>query len=365
MRVAIEERCTAARIRLATAVALFTMLVLVGAAPSFADPRWSEEQREPGLSHPGGYGGLLLPGGLWLAGDVTVNGTVPEHGRASAELDDVSLLLRYEPHPRLSFFTEARLDDALEYIDGEGLQETSGGDLSIERLYADWLVTPRFTLRVGKFLTPFGLWNVVRRAPLTWTVERPAVTEEEVIPQHGTGLSLIYQTTWHGWSLDATGYGPAQDELAFRRTPNSGLLFGGRTAAGHSLGPAFVAVGLDGAEFAPHRGSPWTHLYGLDLEASFRDHHLTAEFNYSWLPAPLRRQQGVYVQDVFPLTGTLYGVLRFDHFQPPRGRAGTGALVGVFWQPIRFVIVKADYQFADRELEDLVPGFVASVSFLF
>ena len=72
----------------------------------------------------------------------------------------------------------------------------------VERLYLEALLTPTLTLRVGEVYTPFGLWNVVRRAPLTWTTERPAITES-VFPQHATGLSLLYQATWHGWSIDA------------------------------------------------------------------------------------------------------------------------------------------------------------------
>src|SRR5262245_52582834 len=128
MRVAIDERRTAARIGLATLLALLTV-ALLGTSASCADPPSSEAEREAGLPHPGGYGGVTLPGGLWVAGDLTVRAAVPEEGRSSAELDDASLLIRYEPHPRLSFFSEARLDDALEYVDG-GLEETSGGDLS-------------------------------------------------------------------------------------------------------------------------------------------------------------------------------------------------------------------------------------------
>ena len=74
-----------------------------------------------------------------------------------------------------------------------------------ERLYAEALLTPTLSLRLGEFYTPYGLWNVVRRAPLTWTSDRPSITED-VFPQHATGVSLLYQTTWQGWSVDATEF---------------------------------------------------------------------------------------------------------------------------------------------------------------
>jgi hypothetical protein len=376
MRAAIEEPRTASRTARAswrsgrgTILALLGVLTLVGS--SFAGDVQPSEPNQEGirLVHPGGEGGLSLPGGLWLGGDLTFATEVPERGPASTEVDELSLLVRYEPVPRLSLFSQVLLEDTLEVVEDEGLN-LGPGNLSVERLYADWLVTPRFTLRAGKFFTPFGLWNVVRRAPLTWTVERPAITEG-VFPQHATGLNLIYQTTWHGWSLDATGYGPAQDELAFRKSDEldeDGLLFGGRAALGHSVRSAFVAVGLNAAGFAPQADTRWTEVYGVDLDANVRNHHLTAEFTYSRLPAPPRgSRHGLYVQDVLPLTDTLYGVLRVEYFQPPRGHAATGQLIGLFWRPLPYLIVKADYQFADagREVDHPRAGFVAAISLIF
>jgi hypothetical protein len=350
------------------ALALLVVILLAGAARSAAG---GAQESEPGggsdipVQHPDSRSGLSLPGGVWLAGDVTLTGEVPEGDPAKAELDDLSVLLRYEPVPRLALFTEIRLEDSLELVEGEELFE-GPANLVIARLYGDWSVTPHLTVRAGKFFMPFGLWNVIHRAPLRWTVDEPAVVNEDVFPKHATGLSLIYQTTWHGWSLDATGYGPAQDKLAFRATPESGLLFGGRAALGHSIGNAFAAIGLNAAEFRPDNAKDWTEAYGLDLDATVRSHHLTAEFIYTRLPAPRHRSQhGLYVQDAVPLTETLYGVVRFEYFQPPHGRAAAGQLIGLFWQPIDHVIVKADYQFADRKLENLVPGFLASVSLIF
>jgi hypothetical protein len=147
-------------------------------------------------------GGLLLPSGLWVAGDVTARTTVPQHGPAVFEVDDASLLARWEPSARLALFTELRLEDLVKVVEGEGTS-TGSADVVLERAYAEVLVMPSLTARLGKVFTPFGLWNVIRRAPLTWTVERPAATEE-MFPEHATGLSLTHQTTWRGWSLDAT-----------------------------------------------------------------------------------------------------------------------------------------------------------------
>lgn len=290
--------------------------------------------------------------------------TVPEHGRSVAELDDVSLLSHYDASPRLSFFSEMRIENTLLFEQGRDLRAGSG-DASIERLYADVIVAPHLTLRIGKLLTPFGLWNVIRRAPLSWSIERPAATEQ-TFPQHVTGLSLTYQATWHGWSFDATGYGPAQDELAFRNHDETGLIAGGRAAAGHSLGPAFATLGFNGASFEDGRTERWVQTIGTDGEIDVWGHQLTGEFIYSHLRGPsVTREFGAYLQDAIPLTPEVYGVLRLDYIQPRTGGDSIGGLVGGFWRPVPWLIVKLNYQFATHRTDNLDPGFVAAVSLIF
>src|SRR5262249_61406193 len=91
-----------------------------------------------------------------------------------------------------------------------------------------------------------GLWNVIQRSPFTWTVEEPAIADD-VFPRHATGLSLLYQTTWQGWTFDATACGPAQDTLRFGHPEDDekGWLMGSRIAAGRVLGPAVASLGGD------------------------------------------------------------------------------------------------------------------------
>ena len=321
----------------------------------------------PGVTRDPSGVGLILPGNLWLSGDVTLTLDVAETQPTTFELDDVSLLARWEPFSRLAFFGELRLENLFEVNEHEGVL-TSGGEVELERLYAEALLTPELSLRVGKVFTPFGLWNVISRGPLTWTVEEPAVTEN-VFPQRATGLSLIYQKTWQGWSFDATGYGPAQNQIQFRNAEDegldSGLLFGGRVAAGRDFGPAFASLGLNAAGFTRRDSREWATATGLDLAISGWGHEITGELTYRVPAAGGRTAHGLYLQDAIPIVRTLYGVLRFEYFRPLNGPAATGQLVGLFWRPIPNVVLRADYIFATRRLERLETGFQASFSLLF
>jgi len=309
--------------------------------------------------------GVLLPGHVWIAADATLEAKVPRNGPDTVEVDDLSLLIRHEPTTRLAFFAELRLEDLVELAEGRGAN-TGSGDLVLERLYAEILITPRLTARVGKVYTPFGLWNEVRRAPLTWTVERPAATDT-MFPEHMTGLSLRYQTTWHAWTLDATTYGPAQDELTFRHSGEKGWLMGTRIDAGRALGKAFASVGLNAAGFERHPHAAWTTATGLDLEIAVAGTELTGELTFRVPSGGGATRQGAYLQDLIPLSRLLpdlYAVVRVEQFQPGRGSSAVGQLVGLFWRPVPCVVVRADYTFATRRLERLDAGLHGSLSVL-
>jgi Phosphate-selective porin O and P len=348
--------------RLCVAVTLALLAVLrVTERPASADLGTAQP---PALGDAAPDGQRWLDDRLWLGGDLTVAGELLEDGPSSIEIDDINLLLRYEPLPQLAFFSETRIENTLN-IENENVQTRS--DVAIERLYADWFVGSGLTVRVGKFLTPFGLWNVIRRAPLTWTVERPLVTDQ-TFPEHATGVSAMYETTVRGWTLDAVAYGPAQNELSLQSSDeDSRLLTGGRLAAAHALGPAFLSLGLNGAGAERGGSRRMRALYGTDVEVDLWGQQIMAEAAAGRSPGRDGTDVwGLYLQDAIPLRGsTLYGVVRFEHFDPSGEAASDGGLVGLVWRPWEHLIVKADYQFTTTEREDLRRGLLGSIALFF
>jgi hypothetical protein len=303
---------------------------------------------------------------LWIGGDLTLATSVPEAGPASFEIDDVNLLVRYEPLPRLSFFSETRLEDTFKVSEDESAQ--THAEVKVERLYADWIAGPHFTLRVGKFLTPFGVWNQIRRAPLTWTVERPLATEL-TFPEHTIGLGALYQATLSGWTVDATAYGPAQDTSLLRDSKETAVtLVGGRMVAAHQLGAAYLSVGLNvaGAERNHHGGLQ--PVAGADVNLSLAGNDLLGELVYARSPQGGGRDQlGYYLQDAVPLRDDLYAVARYEHFRPSRGGTIDAGLIGIAWRIHSHVIIKADYQFTANanSSEDVPRGLLASFALFF
>jgi hypothetical protein len=340
-------------------VALLATIAMVAPAA-----RAAESEAVP-ASEEGWLGWQLGDSGLWVGGYLNNAVALPDGGPAALSLEDVGLLLRYQLTPTISLFNETDLDESLIWENGEGV-ELGSRVLLLERLYADWQPRPDLTLRLGKFLTPFGLWNVVRRAPLTWTVESPFITEV-IFPDHITGAATGFQTTLRGWTVDATAYGQATEELYRGASDISASAAGGaRISGGRAFGPAYLEVGASGVAFVNHATDDWQDGFGVDVACTGWRNYFQAEFSYGrQLTGGAPKQLGLYVQDAVPIVEGLWGVLRFEYFDPTSGGAVNGQLLGLTWRPLSWLVLKADYQFVNRVNDDLNRGFLASVVIFF
>ena len=98
---------------------------------------------------------------------------------------DLSLFLYRDFATRWHFFSELELGEPFS-LSSSGIS-TSNADFDIERIYVDYRLASRASLRFGKFLTPIGRWNLIHADPLIWTVSRPLTT---AVPfsRHAAGL---------------------------------------------------------------------------------------------------------------------------------------------------------------------------------
>src|SRR5215210_5427621 len=105
----------------------------------------------------------------------------------------------------LAFRSEVELEDAK--IEGG----EAGGEVALEQLYLDYLISPAFTLRAGLLLPPLGIVNEIHEPPTFNGVERP-LFDRDVLP-----------TTWREIGIGAVGTLPGITGLSYRMFLVNGL----------------------------------------------------------------------------------------------------------------------------------------------
>ncbi len=100
--------------------------------------------------------------------------------------------------PSTPDFTDAQGTDTADFS-----RNFQRGSIEIERVYLEYNHHPLFAVRAGRFLTPYGVWNVDHGTPVVIDVVRPYIIGEALLPEAQTGIEVFGQT---GWGKIDAGY---------------------------------------------------------------------------------------------------------------------------------------------------------------
>ncbi len=104
--------------------------------------------------------------------------------------------LMYLPHGARDFTTTTENRTSTSVPDYAELDRPlRWGGIEIERVYLDWMISSWITLRVGQFLTPYGIWNVDHGSPTIIPVARPFIIGQQLFPERQTGFELLGSTS--------------------------------------------------------------------------------------------------------------------------------------------------------------------------
>jgi len=293
------------------------------------------------------------------------------------EARDVSLFLSKTLSNRWQLFSEIEIGDALQ-ASNNGVTARHA-ELDLERLYADYRATTQVNLRLGKYLTPVGRWNVIHADPLVWTADRPLST---VAPfaRHATGAMLYGNVGLGGNGLDYTLY--ADDSALLDPTQKSELAFEddtsglsphnafkravGARAAYHFLDDA-VQVGVSYLRFKMSDLQDNQELFGADALLAVRRMEFSGEWVYrNSLGSTERDEYGRFLQAVLPLPARFYLVGRTEKYRAAfLSSTATIDTLGIAYRPHKAVAIKLDYR-DGKDNETLAPsGWLGSLAILF
>jgi hypothetical protein len=67
------------------------------------------------------------------------------------------------------------------------------GGIAIQRAYVEYDVDEHLTIRAGRLLTPYGIWNTDHGSPAIIAAYRPYIIGEQYFPEQQTGIELLGQ----------------------------------------------------------------------------------------------------------------------------------------------------------------------------
>lgn len=282
-----------------------------------------------------------------FAGYSNVTANLPDEGRTSLSLDDLSLFVSGHVTPWLNPFTEAEFTHFDFVHSGATQGDRGGGSLVLERLYNDADLGGGFTIRLGKMLTPVGEWNEIHAAPLVLSALRPAATYQN-FSEYLTGGMLLYS--------DASGSIPDielywQPDREFSERPTSITFDNYQEVEGlHIKVPLSL---LDQLGFSVQRSRDTLGvvqtLAGIDFQYRIDRTTFQGEWTYSALSGQTsslsrRREWGGYASVSYALDDqwSVYGW--FENFE---SRSSTGSaddlLAGIKFRPDPAIVFKLEY----------------------
>lgn len=338
-----------------------------------AGPAAAEEVDDAGVDQPPaaeryqlGHGFALGDSGFRLGG-YGVAGARETTGEPDweAAIESLSAFVWWDGDSAWRFFAELEIEDVLIARPGE-ISTTDDLELLVERLHVDYAWRDAAKLRLGKFLTPVGRWNLIHAAPLVWTSSRPLITES-TFPTNATGAMVYGLLETPVGSVDYSLYASPGEEL-FRVDDEETFneAYGGHV--GLSPVPTFK-IGLSFVDFElADDNNQRRKLYAGDFHWSYNRFELTGE--YAYRVTSLRQgsgdEHGGYLQFVAPLTEKLYGVARYEQFE----NSGTDSNLELYlagltyrWKPA--VVLKGEYSDAQENDIGFVDGWRASIAVLF
>jgi hypothetical protein len=312
-----------------------------------------------------GRGYKLGNTGIQLGGYASFHGAGFGDSPWSLELSDLSLFVTWDTGSKLRFFSEIEIEEGLHVGQYTGLT-TRDGYFKLERLYLDYLVNDRVTVRIGKMLTPVGQWNLLHVDPLLWTTTRPVATEN-LFSEHVSGVMVHGTIPFGDQSVDYSVYGDYSSTLDAR--PITGV-----SNFDNALGARLrynisddLQIGLSYSDFTLQgRTNSRSHLLGLDGAWTYQRFAFNSEIVYRYNDVEINQHvwQG-YIQGVSALKGHVYGVARYEFFDQVNGQLGQVGVLGLAYHPRPPLIWKLEYRLGTNNRYLAPDGVFASFAVLF
>jgi hypothetical protein len=320
------------------------------AAPAVADelPDEGDEQAPAAGATPTESwlaAGPLEPAGASLRGYAVVSYKRLEGEPDTFDQEKFAVYFNSPLNDHVSVFAEIEFSEGVRFMEPDTGDDRDVGTVKVERALVDYHPADWAQVRVGKFLTPFGDWNVNHADPLHYTTSRPLVAQL-VFPETLTGV-LFQGTVFPGdWEVDyrlhvsnGRGERPDTEDANWRKA------LGGRVAVRPRGGLQLGASFLDDSD---DRYDDW-HEQNFGLDFRWRPGALDLSGEGIVSRSDGRESQGspegYFLEAAYTFGQRLSPVLRYEWLRRPHyGHAMRVGVLGVAYRPLPPLLLKAEYQ---------------------
>ncbi|WP_457621730.1 hypothetical protein [Persephonella sp.] len=307
--------------------------------------------------------GLSVDNRFYLGGYTSFQYEYRQNGYYEYKVDDIAILGFYR-QGKFKIFGE--LEARNWYVRRKGTGGEFNLKLHTERFYVEYAFNEYFKTRLGRFITPLGIWNQIHINALKWTTSDP-VTAEWFYPRFSTGLDIygflpiIDETTEYHLFIQKTrniddGYNNVKtdDFIGFQLKK----FFGINRYIGINGGRFYDTEFKETSTFLGFFGYLNIKRFYLMGEAYIAHENEEHHAEYSGRID----KESYYVQSVYRILSKNYLIIRNEYF---KDRSDKGYLnvwtFGWNYKPLFNISIKGEYQFFEKRDN----RFLASFAVLF
>ena len=295
------------------------------------------------------FGQGLRIGDYYISGYANIVAEDPFGQPAKLALDDLSVFVGGHVSRWINPFVEVELAKHTLLKQGGN---PGHGNIVVERLYDDALLSDRDTLRFGKTLTPLGDWNTVFASPLVPTIIRPNTTALG-FEAYESGVTWMHDLQ-DGETPDFQIYWQPDYEW-FERLPRETRRHFQDVYGAH-VNKSIELIDKVGASIQhgelTETGENYT-VYGINVIQSFGNLMLESEALTSrfygralpWAPPRLHNHEsGIFGLADYSITSTWHGIVEWERYQDHLvALPSRNWLIGINFKPQPYMVWKLEY----------------------
>jgi len=299
---------------------------------------------------------------LYLGGYLSLEYQKREHVK-NYQVDEIAFLM-YGTKEKFSYLLELEYNDLYTRTETktENISSTeSDTQLHLERVYLDYNYNENYKLRIGKYNSPVGFWNLLPINIFRDTSSSP-ISTEIIYPEFTTGLNLSYSS-----------YKDSEIQIDVMLQQSEGLEeyynnynLDSHYALGFTYAKDYYTLKLNTGYFHKHESSATNrNLYYALISAKYEteDYKLLTEVGSQKSKEHFTTRYAAYIQGSYNFTYQHTAILRVESYENTSiDFQNDIAILGYTYRPLYPVAIKTEIQLHSNHDDS---NFLCSLSVLF